>query len=299
MRDSLHGLPIVASRHPHEAVLRSAASDEDARIQGSVALIEPAVFSWSSSCWIVLGAMLPTSVAVASQQQAGSIRGVVYDKDFDVPLAAAQVVAVETGQKVTTSDQGNYVFSDIPAGTYTLVFSKEGFVRQVKAGVIVQPGRLTDLDVSLSGEFTDMDEFVVQDILQLGAGSEAALLHLRLDSPAMMDSIGSELMSRAGAGDAASALRLVAGASVQNGKYAVVRGLPDRYVSSQMNGVRLPTADENKRAVQLDQFPSAVIDSIQVSKTFTPDQQGDASGGAVNVRLKGIPDETTLQFKAE
>jgi hypothetical protein len=85
-----------------------------------------------------------------------------------------------------------------------------------------------------------------------------------------MDSIGSDLMSRAGASDAAAALRLVAGASVQDGKYAVIRGLPDRYVSSQMNRVRLPTADENKRAVELDQFPAAAIESIQVSKTFTP-----------------------------
>jgi TonB-dependent receptor len=144
-----------------------------------------------------------------------------------------------------------------------------------------------------------MDEFVVQDMVQIGAGSEAALLRLRLESPALMDSIGSDLISRAGASDAASALRLVAGASVQDGKYAVVRGLPDRYVSSQMDGVRLPTADENKRAVQLDQFPSAVIESMQVSKTFTPDQQGDASGGAVNVKLKGVPDETLMQVKSQ
>ena len=86
---------------------------------------------------------------------------------------------------------------------------------------------------------------------------------------------------------------------VQDGKYAVLRGLPDRYVSSQMNGVRLPTADEDKRAVELDLFPSAVIESLQVSKTFTPDQQGDASGGAVNVRLKGIPDETVLQVRTQ
>ena len=50
--------------------------------------------------------------------------------------------------------------------------------------------------------------------------------------------------------------------------------------------------------MQLDQFPTEVIDSVQVSKTFTPDQQGDASGGAVNVKLKGIPDKNVLQFKS-
>ena len=70
-------------------------------------------------------------------------------------------------------------------------------------------------------------------------------------------------------------------------------------MNSQMNGIRLPTADEDKRAVQLDQFPSAVIETIQVSKTFTPDQQGDASGGAVNVLLRGIPDENIFNFKVQ
>jgi hypothetical protein len=183
----------------------------------------------------------------------------------------------------------------VPPGKYTLVFSKDGYTRQAAANVVVAPGQMTDANASLSGEFTEMDEFVVQD-LAVGGNSEAGLLNLRMESPAMMDSISSDLMSRAGAGDAASALRLVTGATVQDGKYAVVRGLPDRYVNSQMNSVRLPTADADKRAVQLDQFPAEMVESVQVSKTFTPDQQGDASGGAVNVILKGIPDKRVLKF---
>lgn len=230
-------------------------------------------------------------------QQAGGIRGTVQDKEFDAPLAAAQVLIVETGAKTAASDEGSFVFSEVLPGKYTLVFSKDGYTRQVVADAVVAPGQMTDVNASMSGEFTEMDEFVVQD-LEVGGGSEAGLLNLRMESPALMDSVSSDLMSRAGASDAAGALRLVAGATVQDGKYAVVRGLPDRYVSSQMNGVRLPSADPDKRAVQLDQFPSALIESIQVSKTFTPDQQGDASGGAVNVVLKGVPDQAVLKFKA-
>jgi hypothetical protein len=88
---------------------------------------------------------------------------------------------------------------------------------------------------------------------------EIGLLNLRMESPSLMDSVSADVMSQAGASDAASALRLVSGATLEDGKYAVVRGLPDRYVNSQVNGVRLPTADEDKRAVQLDQFPAAMI----------------------------------------
>lgn len=250
---------------------------------------------WGIFVW----ATLAGSVAQAAPQQAGSIRGVVYDKDFDAPLPAARVEVVETGNEVVTSDQGNFVFAQVLPGKYTLVFSKEGFVRQVRADVVVSAGQLTEVSAYLAGEFTEMEEFIVQDVLAMNRGSEAALLELRFESPSFMDSVGSDLMSQAGAGDAASALRLVAGASLQDGKSAVIRGLPDRYVSTQLNGIRLPSADEDKRAVELDQFPSAVIESIQVSKTFTPDQQGDASGGAVNILLKGVPEQSSLNFKVE
>lgn len=229
-------------------------------------------------------------------QEVGGVRGVVLDKEFGAPLDKARVVLAETGASALTTEQGNYVLSDVAPGTYTLIISKDGYLRYVKPDVVVAAGRLTEHDASLSGEFTEMEEFIAQD---LNLSGEAGLLTLRADAPAMVDSIGSELMSRAGASDAASALKLVAGATVQDGKFAVIRGLPDRYVNSQMNGVRLPTADPDKRAVELDQFPAPVIDNIQVSKTFTPDQQGDASGGAVNVILKGIPDQPFFQFSTQ
>ena len=237
-------------------------------------------------------------LAAGAAAQTGSIRGVVYDQDFEAPLPAAQVEILETGAKTETTDQGNYAITEVEPGTYTLVFAKEGYVRQVKTDVVVVAGRLTDVDAWLTGEFVEMDEFIVQDIL-IGTGTEAALLELRFETPTFMDSISAELMSRAGASDAAAALTLVSGATVEDGKFAVIRGLPDRYVSAQMNGVRLPTADEDKRAVELDQFPASVIESIQVSKTFTPDQQGEASGGAVNVQLKSVPDENSFEIKTQ
>jgi hypothetical protein len=242
-------------------------------------------------------ALASPGIAAVAAQQAGGVRGVVYDKDFGAPIGNAKVEILELRKSVTASEDGNYVFTDVPAGSYTLLFTKDGYTRQVRSEVVVAEGALVDVDASLSGEFTDMDEFVVQEV-QLG-GTEGALLQLRLESPSLLDSIGSELLSKAGRSDVAEALSLVPGASVQDGKYAVVRGLPDRYVVSQINGIRLPTADAEKRAVQLDQFPTAIVESVQVSKTFTPDQQGDASGGAVNVILKNIPDELTFQIKGQ
>jgi len=231
-------------------------------------------------------------------QQAGSISGTVYDADFDVPLADATVTIAETGATATTGSQGNYTFGAVEPGRYTLIFGKSGFVRYVESDVLVQPGSVTgNIDASLGGDFTEMEEFVVQDI-QIGAGTEEQLLDLRIESPALIDSVGAELMSQAGASDAAAGLRLVAGATVSSDDKPIVRGLPDRFVSSQLNGVRLPSADEETRAIELDQFSADVIESIQVTKTFTPDQQGDASGGAVNIVLKGVPTENFISFSS-
>ncbi len=227
--------------------------------------------------------------AAQGQDRPGSLTGIVTDADIGGPVSAA-TLQISGFEPVQSDSQGSFSFPQLPAGTYALVASKNGFLRQ-RVNVVVRAGQISEVEVALAGDLTEMEEFVVQDVLQMGGGTEAGLLELRLDSPSLMDSIGADLMSRAGASDAAGALRLVAGASVQDGKFAVIRGLPDRYVVSQMNGVRLPSADADTRAVELDQFPSAIIESVQVSKTFTPDQQGDASGGAVNVQLKGVPTE--------
>ncbi len=246
-----------------------------------------------ASIWALL-CVLCVAPGLVQAQETGSIRGTVRDKDFEAPLPRARVRIHKTDIATTASEAGTFLLGNVPAGRYTLIFSKSGYTRVVKSDVVVRPGQMTEVSAELAGDFAEMEEFVVEDVVV--KGTEAEMLKLRMDSAATMDSVSKELISASGASDAGDAVKLVAGATIQDGKYAVIRGLPDRYVNSQMNGVRLPTADADKRAVQLDQFPSDVIESVQVSKTFTPDQQGDASGGAVNVVLKGIPEESILGF---
>lgn len=228
-------------------------------------------------------------------QVSGTIRGSVTDRDFnDRPLEGVTVLVVQTEQAVVSDEQGIYLIGDVPPGTYTLIFSREGFLRQVEAEVLVASGELTEVNASMPSEFTELPPLDVQE-LKLDAGSEIGLLEMRQDLPQFLDSVGEEQLSAAGVGDAAAALSLISGATVADNK-PVVRGLPDRYVNSQVNSVRFPSADRETRSLELDQFPTDVIQSIQVSKTFTPDQQGDASGGAVNIVLKGIPDEDVIKF---
>lgn len=236
------------------------------------------------------------AAGLAHGQQSGTISGTVTDIDFEVPVPGARVEIVETRVAVESDDQGGYAFPALEPGAYTVVFSKPGYGRKPFFQVAVVAGEVTDLDAALAGEFTDLGDLVVEETVLLGGGNELALLNMRLESPAMEDLIGSDILTRAGVSDVSEGLKRIPGATVADDATAVVRGLPDRYVPSLVNNVRLPSANEDKRAVELDQFPTAIVESISVAKTFTPDAQGDGSGGIVNVKLKSVPDEPVFSF---
>jgi len=230
----------------------------------------------------------------AQAEPAGSLRVRVIDQDWDAPLQGALAQLVEIEKKSVTGQDGSVLFDTVPGGSYTLVVSAAGFERKVLGQTVVVPGEVRSVEVRLNGAFTDMDEFVVKDLDFGGGSTDLMQLEIRTQSSGIMDNVGADQMSKAGVSTAAAAMRLVTGANVQDGKYAVIRGLGDRYTATLLNGVRLPTSDKDKRAVQLDQFPAAMIESIQVTKTFMPDQQGDASGGGINIVTKSVPDKPIL-----
>lgn len=107
----------------------------------------------------------------------------------------------------------------------------------------------------------------------------------------MIESIGSERFAQLATGDAAEIMTKITGVSVVEGKFAVIRGLSDRYNTATLNGADVPSADPYRKAVQLDLFPSEVIESITVSKTFTPDLPGGFSGGAMNIVTRSFPEK--------
>lgn len=124
---------------------------------------------------------------------------------------------------------------------------------------------------------------------QAEENSDAGLRSARRKGSSVSDALSGEQFSRLAVGNAAEAMSKVVGASLVDGKYVVIRGLGDRYANTLLNGVAVPTADPDRRAVQMDQFPADLIDSIVTTKSFTPDQPGAFSGGSVNMRTKAFP----------
>ncbi len=93
-----------------------------------------------------------------------------------------------------------------------------------------------------------------------------------------------------GDSDVAGALKRVTGVSIADGKFLIVRGLNERYSSSTLNGSPLPSPEPLRRVAPLDLFPTAILESTVVQKTFSPEQSGEFGGGSVDIRTKSVPD---------
>ncbi len=241
---------------------------------------------------VAIGVLDPV---LAQTGAVGAVRGSIYDIDYEAPLGGVRVSIVEALLTTVSDTAGNFVFDSVPPGSYTLTFSRDGYVRETRRDVVVTAGRLNDLGrVEMGTIVVDMPEMVVTggDLL---ANSEFALLEIRAADVTFTDAISAETFSKAGVGDVAGAVRLVTGVSVVDGKYATVRGLSDRYTGTTLNGIRVPSADPRRRAVQIDQFPTGTVDNITVSKTFTPDLQGDFTGGGIDIQTKAVPEGPLFQ----
>jgi outer membrane receptor protein involved in Fe transport len=230
----------------------------------------------------------------AQTTEAGRIMGKVLNKDSGEPLIGAVVMVDGTKLGAQADLDGNYLINNLPVGTYRLVIEMIGYAKLTVENAVVTAGQATKLDFSLKTAEV-VGEQVIVEAARL-QNTEAAMLSLRQQAPSAQDAISSESISRSGAADAAAAMSKITGASVVDGKYSVIRGMEGRYSNTQLNGSQMPSTDPDHPAVQMDLIPAGLLDNIVVQKTFTPDQQGNFSGGSVNLTTKDLPEQLTIKL---
>ena len=233
--------------------------------------------------------LLITSGAPAPAQEGGTVAGLVISTWDGTPLPGVVVTVRGTTLASQTGATGRYAISNVPPGDQVLRFSKSGYASAVVTDVRVLLSQTTTVNGNLRPEFYEMEEYEVT--AEEFTEQTEKIIFERQQASGMMEAIGSEQFSRLGAGDAAEALGKVTGASIADGKFAVIRGLADRYTTTSLNGNDFPSADPDRKAAQLDLFPAQFIDRMDVNKTFSPDMPGGFAGGAVNIITKSYPDE--------
>lgn len=130
-------------------------------------------------------------------------------------------------------------------------------------------------------------------------GTASAVMQERKNQAFVADILGSEQISRTGDSDAAAALRRVTGITLVDGKFIYVRGLGERFSSTQLNGAAVPSPDPTRTVIPLDLFPSSIIESLLVQKSYSPSMPAHFAGGNVDVRLKTIPSDFVFKVKGK
>lgn len=237
--------------------------------------------------------MLFTTMVFA-QQSVGKVMGTVVDAATGEGVIGANVYFEGTTLGAASDLDGTFIILNVPAGKYTMIVEMIGYAKVTLTNLEVKDSETTRLGISLKSEAFTTDEVVVE--ARLLRNNEASLLRERQRALAVSDAISAEAISQSGSGNAAEAMSKVTGASVVGGKYVYIRGLGERYSATMLNGAELPSADPDRKTVQMDLFPSNLLENIVTIKTFTPDKPGNFSGGMVDVGTKNYPEHLTIKF---
>jgi TonB-dependent receptor len=130
-------------------------------------------------------------------------------------------------------------------------------------------------------------------------GTASAVMQERKNQAFVADILGAEQISRTGDSDAAAALRRVTGITLVDGKFIYVRGLGERFSSTQLNGAAVPSPDPTRTVIPLDLFPSSIIESLSVQKSYSATMPAHFAGGNVDIRLKTIPTDFIFNVKGK
>ena len=206
------------------------------------------------------------------------VSGVVIDGDFNEPLAFANVIIREQGTAETvagaiTDFEGRYVLTIERAGTYEVEFSYLGYETKIVSDVVVGISGESEISIVLNPVANALEEVVVTTSAR--KNSEASVLAIQKGAVTLLDGLSDQTIRKSGDGNVASAIKRIPGVSVQGGKFVYVRGLGDRYSKTLLGGLEVPGLDPDRNTLQLDIFPTNLLDNILVSKSASADQGAD------------------------
>lgn len=228
-------------------------------------------------------------IALGAYAQKGTVRGTIYDESTGETMIGA-IVAIKNTSLGTSTDLDGQFAIQLEPGTYDVVISYVAYNPVTIEKVVVKSKETTVLgDIRLGEQSNELVEVVIT--AEALRNNETAIMSMKKKSVAMMDGISSAQFQKIGDATAVEAAKRVTGVSIEDGKYIYVRGLGDRYTKTMLNNVDIPGLDPDKNSLQMDIFPTTLIDNITVNKNFTAEMPADFTGGLLNIETKSFPEK--------
>ncbi|HDZ03917.1 hypothetical protein LCGC14_0199090 [marine sediment metagenome] len=217
---------------------------------------------------------------VLSQEKA-AIKGVVTDTDLKGPLPGANILVVGTSNGTTTNFNGEYTLF-VEAGSFEIEVSYIGNESKI-IPIEIAAGETKTVNIELVQEAVSLDQVVVTGSLD----GQRRALNQQKSSDNLKNVVSADQMGKFPDQNSAESLQRVSGVNLQrdegDGRFVLVRGLAPQFTNISVNGEQIPSPEGGFRSVALDAIPSNQLASLEVSKSITPDMDGDAIGGSVNL----------------
>lgn len=236
-------------------------------------------------------------LTIVSQAQTGKIVGKIIDAKTGETLPGATVIIEGTTKGASADFDGNYILSGLLAGKYNLITSYITYDNKKIVDVVVKENDATEFNIMLDQSSSQtLNEVVVQ--AEMNKENTNTLLVMQKNNASVSDGISSESIKKTPDRSTSDVLKRVSGASIQDNKFAIIRGMSDRYNTAYLNGSPLPSSESDRRAFAFDIFPAGILDNLIIIKTATPDLPGDFAGGVILINTKNIPEKnhTTISI---
>ncbi|RZS99652.1 TonB-dependent receptor [Aquimarina brevivitae] len=221
-----------------------------------------------------------------AQEATGSVAGKLLDKENNnEPLPFANVIVKETSKGSSTDFDGLYEINSVPPGTYTLEFSFTGYQTVEIPNVVVEPNKVAVVNATMGATAAALEEVFIKVVTN--REREEALLLEQKNAVIVKESIGAEQLQTLGVSNASAATTKISGVSKTEGSGDIyVRGLGDRYLSTTLNGLPIPSDNIDKKNINLELFPARFIGNVSISKTFSPNNSADLASGNIDIVSK-------------
>jgi len=218
----------------------------------------------------------------------GTVSGQITDAKTAEELVGVTIKVKGSAIGAVTDIEGRYTIT-LPAGQYELEVRYIGYDVKEISEVEVKDGAVTTVNVTLSETVKSRDIGEVTVRATVRRESVTALYTLQRNNVSVSSGISADVIARSPDRTTGEILKRVSGASVQNNRYVVVRGLAERYNIAMINGSLLPSTEPDRKAFSFDIIPSNLIDNLIINKTASADLPGDFAGGVITVLTRDVP----------
>jgi hypothetical protein len=223
----------------------------------------------------------------------GTFRGKIFDDNGETIIGAAVYLKNNKTVGTTTDLDGNFSLSIKDSLPQVIQISYVGY-NLIEESIQVKKGEVIIRNYTMKSKENIIK--TVEVIAESVKNKDYYLENIKKKSSTSIDYISSETMKKTGDNNVVAAVSRVSGVST-NGSFITVRGIGDRYLKTNINGLRIPTLDPFTNNIKLDLFPASLVDNIVITKTASPDLPGDWAGAYLSVETKDYPDKLTVSFE--